>query len=150
MLKRTLALSVFLIAACGKPPTQSAELVPYIQQFNDQYGAYYVNGFNVDIQIVDTLDGNIPAPSPITGTVIGECIDNKVEILRSTWSSLSDTQHRSLVFHELGHCVFKRVHTDKTYPDGCPLSLMTTDLIGDLCVNRHTADLLAELPHHEQ
>lgn len=150
MLRRTLALSVFLLVACGKPPAQSAELLPYIQQFNDQYGAYDINAFRVDIEIVDKLDGNIPAPNPLTGMVIGECINNRVEILRGVWILLTNTQQKSLVFHELGHCVFKRVHTDKQYPDGCPLSIMSTDLIEDTCVAKHTAELLAELPIHEQ
>lgn len=150
MFKKILIPCIFLIAACGKPPIQSAELTPYIQQFNNQYGAYDVDAFNVDIEIIDKLDGNIPAPNPITGMVIGECIYNRVEILKGVWSLLTHTQQKSLVFHELGHCVFKRSHTDDKYPDGCPLSIMSTNLIEDECVTKHAADLLAELPIHKQ
>lgn len=150
MLKRILASSLFLIAACGAPPTQSAELIPYIQQFNDQYGAYYVNGFNIDIQVVEALDNVPPADPKASIVVVGECIGNRVQILRKTWSLLSDIQHKSLVFHELGHCVFKRVHINTEYPDGCPTSIMSTLLMSDRCAISHSEDILAELPHHEQ
>lgn len=147
MLRRNLAIAAILLTSCGKPPVQSAEVVPYLQAFNEQYSGLNVDAFKLDVELVDQLDGVSDESASHTP---GECMpynSHKIELSRSLWDKMSDTMRKSLVFHELGHCVFNRVHLDTKYSDGCPTTLMSTNLIPDGCVAAHHDDLFSELPH---
>jgi len=95
---------------------------------------------------------------------------NEVDINIEWWNSYKTASERlELVFHELGHCILKRGHTekpthkgflawmerlgfkigiftDKGYiHDGCPASFMHPYTISDTCINRHFHYYINEL-----
>jgi hypothetical protein len=47
----------------------------------------------------------------------------KITIDKDLWNSISELSRERLIFHELGHCVLNRVHSNIT-EDGRPISLM--------------------------
>lgn len=141
MLKRNLALTILILSSCGKAPIHSQELVPYIQQFDTQYS---LNTSGIDIEIVDKISVNVEVP--VNQVILGVCLGDHIQIAGKYWPLLSETSKKSVIYHELGHCVFKRIHTTDTYSDGCPTSIMNTSLLSDTCVESHRGQLLTELP----
>lgn len=104
--------------------------------------------------------------------VVGTChySVNEVDISEVWWNrSSTHYEKTALIFHELGHCILKRGHTNKpTYSgfvpwlerigfklgifkelndlsDGCPASLMNTSVVGDRCTVKHFNYYLQEL-----
>lgn len=105
-------------------------------------------------------------------SVVGTCHYgvNEVDISDRYWrSSTSMSQRLELIFHELGHCILKRGHTEtkhngtflawlervafklgiftkkKGLPDGCPASFMHPYVLGERCINKHFDYYMDEL-----
>lgn len=109
------------------------------QKFGQQYG------MNVTMPI---------GFRPQAGMVVGACIEyddsyRDIEIDPDYWASIDADTQCVLVNHELGHCVFNRLHNWDILPDGCPFSIMQYTNFGDPCYALHHADYMAELPHSE-
>jgi len=106
------------------------------------------------------------------GSTIGTChpLAYEVDISRAWWNTtLSQSKRIELVFHELGHCVLRRGHTQKPtgdswlafwerfgfkigmfeekglLPDGCPSSFMHPYELSEECINRHFNYYIDEL-----
>ena len=63
--------------------------------------------------------------------VIGQCAHNDkkpntVIIDKIYWASATELEKEFVVFHELGHCVLNREHTDVADNDGDCVSIMTS------------------------
>jgi hypothetical protein len=127
-----------LLSACGSPKPQDPAFLPYLQAFHRQYSA-------------DILDTEIEFVSMFpTNNELAQCemgFDH-VEVRRDYWEMLSETSRKVLIFHELGHCIFNRIHRNDVYDDNCPKSIMSTYLMSDSCYNAHSQDLLKELPNY--
>lgn len=130
---------LLLLCACGRPPVQDPAFIPYLIAFEDQYRSFGVTIVAIDIQFYPTLAAQ---------NELGECElhQDKIEISQQYWGGLSDLSKQNLIYHELGHCIFNRVHTTTTFADGCPTSIMNSDLLSDGCFIAHKDALLAELP----
>lgn len=130
---------LLLLCACGRAPVQDPAFIPYLIAFEEQYRGFGVTTTTIDIEFYPTLAKQ---------NELGECElhQDKIEISRQYWSNLSDISKQNLIYHELGHCIFNRVHVDTTYLDGCPTSIMNTYLLTDNCFLAHKDALLAELP----
>lgn len=154
-------LLLLLLSACGQPPlptetsaipsplppkpipttkarvAQDATLEPLIIDFQNRYGRD-----TSQIYAYLTFDN----PNFDTGIVEGYC-----DGAQSIWidpyyfNNDSDLLKMALVYHELGHCVLRRPHLDTTYPDGCPISIMSTYLVTQECIVIHKDEMLAEL-----
>ena len=144
---RLLLVLPFILIGCAPQQDIDPGVISGIDPaFNSYYAAFdTVYGTKVSIAI-----GFAALPQPIAG----QCMKygdgwRQIEIDPTYWASVDDDTRMVLVFHELGHCVFNRLHNWDTMSDGCPLSIMQTDNFGDPCYAMHQADYLAELPHSE-
>lgn len=146
-----------------------AQFKPYIQEFinisngkvNESHFKNFTMGFRTYEENSDT---------------IGTChySVNEVDINEKWWvSNFSQLNRMELVFHEFGHCILKRGHTEeptrkgfvawleragfklgifikKGYlSDGCPASLMHPTIVGERCFARHFYYYLNELFAHK-
>lgn len=112
-----------------------------------------------------------------SSTVVGTChyLVNEVDISVDWWNSYKTPSERlELVFHEFGHCILKRDHTQKPISsgfiqwlerlgfklglftekgymyDGCPASFMHPYTVSDRCINKHFAFYIKELFHGDK
>lgn len=70
---------------------------------------------NISIYFVDDL-----------GKAVGQCDGgNNIEIDRKKWSSAGYKERKRIIFHELGHCLLKRLgHTNGIFPNKMTKSIM--------------------------
>jgi hypothetical protein len=119
----------------GSPQYHAPEAVPYILQFEQMY--------NKD---VSTIKVEIEDKGFTNDRTLAYCVSTGSIVIRPfAWNAMSSVSKRSLVFHELGHCVLNRKHNDDLYPDGCPKSIMSTYLVTDFCFNSHANEIDYEL-----
>lgn len=73
--------------------------------------------------------------------VIGYCEQAhsgpKIVINEKWWKAATDTSHELLIFHEAGHCLLQRDHTDGTDSRGDALSVMNWAIISDRMYESH-------------
>ena len=101
----------------------SAELEPYVQRFRDE-----AQKRNIPVS-TDNLIVEFGQPS--LKDACGECIlaagkTPRVVLAKNAlcWQQASTQARECLVFHELGHCLLKRLHVTKQFPNGAFASLM--------------------------
>ena len=123
-------LSLFLMAMGGKQPVPPNTPTPpppasvdsHYTKFKNlaqQYGAIFV---------ADSVTFSFRS---FFGSTVGMCTfsssrRNKVELSTNAWNNGSDTFREMLLFHELGHCLLGRGHTNATHSSGRPESLMNS------------------------
>ena len=97
--------------------------------------------------------------------------DTEIDISKKWWdNNVSYISRQGIIFHELGHCVFKKNHTEEVsnsggffgwweklffklgiykeknkLPDGCPSSIMHPYIIDEICLSNHYLYYLEEL-----
>lgn len=140
------------------------EFKPYIQEF------IYVSQGKIDEW--DFRGFSMGFRDYKGGSVVGTCHPTvyEVDISKSWWdNTTSHLERYELVFHELGHCVLNRGHTQKPtkdgflawlerlgftlgifqekgrLPDGCPASFMHPYTLGEKCISKHFNYYLEEL-----
>lgn len=70
--------------------------------------------------------------------VVGICnyLTNTITISKAFWDISSPIRRKSLILHELGHCVLFRGHTDGLLGGSdCPKSLMHREVVGEFCLS---------------
>lgn len=65
--------------------------------------------------------------------------DPEVVVSESLWPELGDMARKVVVYHELGHCVLHRAHTESRDAVGLPVSLMYPSLVPPI-VFKHRQD----------
>lgn len=103
------------------PKSSNAELLTYVEKFERLYGI----NVTVPVNFKDIEHGRA-----------GVCYlwssgYAEIEIDPDFWQTFTEEQREQLVFHELGHCVFKRQH-DNTTTDNCPTSVMRSYMFNTL------------------
>ncbi len=146
MIKKLSSIILIMLTSCGaanSPVPQDLLVIPYIQQFFNYYGQ---DTSQIEIDLVDKFTNTI------TNGQVGLCTTgisvkyNTIQLSRSYWNQASDISKKILLFHELGHCLFNRIHKIDLYPDNCPRSIMFPDVLQESCFLLHQTDLLKELP----
>lgn len=106
------------------PVTETGDLQALVQNFEQTYNVS-VN-YSVGFETASYMNGGNSSV-----TVIGVCeiYSNgyqRVLINQDWWATSSATADakKVLVFHELGHCQFRRAHDTRTYAGGRPYSIM--------------------------
>lgn len=106
-MRYSIFLIAILIAACAPKPfkgnTPSDEIAPYVDAFFEAWGQ--------------------PSPEVAYNMIplenkAAECVwnDRGVRIINidpDAWEAFCPYQQKALVWHELGHCVLNRAHTDE-------------------------------------
>jgi hypothetical protein len=113
-MKNLIILSTILLTfiSCGKKshtplgnPTPNPTLTD-LQEFVDRFEDEFNVVVNMPVSFSDTKSA-------------GVCYyGSHVEINESYWYGISDLQKEQLIFHELGHCVFNRRHTNNVNKEG--------------------------------
>jgi hypothetical protein len=94
----------------------------------------FFNDFKIDAKKYNTFlhlaQLTISFVPSLQGTIAAQCFprSNTIEVAADVWQTLSTSQKKSLIYHELGHCVLLRDHVE----DGilfsdvsiCPVSIM--------------------------
>lgn len=146
---RYLIALILMLSSCGSGPTDVAgnpilrtnPEVPAPRVAQDYRAAPYLAEFESTYPVYTTA--NVPVifepASAFALNVVGYCFSSgRITINQDRWDSFSAERQRNLIWHELGHCLLRRAHSDETYADGCPKSIMHTHLIEDGCVAAHS------------
>lgn len=120
-----------------------AEFTPYMDTFKTEAMNRYVVIF---IPYLIMIFGDT---SHLGSDVVGYCAmmrtTPRIVIQREFWDQATPQEKENLIFHELGHCVLDRDHTQTFLPDGRPESLMYDYLLDSGMYQLHRAYYLDEL-----
>ena len=146
------------------------EFTPYIQEFiyasQGKVSKRKFDGFTMGFRDYDEDVSTVGTCHPAAF---------EVDISREWWAdNVSQSKRIELVFHELGHCVLRRGHTQKPtgsswmafwerigfkigmfeekglLPDKCPASFMHPYTFSEECINRHFNYYIEELFKRER
>lgn len=164
----------FLVANCATARSNSSTY-PYMEeQFHE-----YVDDFVKDSKGSVTqrqLYMTSMEFDDLEGSIAGMCIPNplgsQIYVDVDWWNSHTDRLDREqLIYHELGHCVLLRMHTEPSkdggfygwlerlvyrvgikedptlLPDRCPISYMDPYTLDSSCINSHRDYYIEEMFH---
>lgn len=105
----------------------SSELAPYFITFQEEANRY---GLEVDFE-ASHVTGQLQEIN--SGNVAGSCTTNghdlrDIVIDQSFWNEASHLLKEMVVFHELGHCILGRGHTESQFANGICHSIMRSGL----------------------
>ena len=69
----------------------------------------------------------------------------EIQIDKGYWDSATDSQRKTLLLHEIGHCDHGLKHIEGTREDSCPYSVMQMVTFGDPCFDVHYYDYVEEI-----
>lgn len=101
------------------------ELSQYFESFKEEAAMFDIDVNYADLRIDGYLQ-NIPERG-----VAGQCQRfegglSAVIVEPAFWNSIDGLEREFLVYHELGHCVLGREHTNEAAPNGVCRSIMTS------------------------
>lgn len=101
------------------------ELSQYFESFREEAAKYDIDVDYTELRIDGYLQ-NITERG-----VAGQCQRfegglSAVIVEPSYWNTIDGLEREFLVYHELGHCVLGREHTDEAAPNGVCTSIMTS------------------------
>lgn len=104
-----------------------SELLPYFVSFQN---AAKKHGLNIDYDAAN-VTAEIQAIND--GNVAGTCSTNghnlrHIVIDQSFWNRASNLLREMVIYHELGHCVLGRGHTEGSFQNGICRSIMRSGL----------------------
>jgi len=135
MIKKVFFFLIFVFYSCNEKDSDSlqldnSEFNTYIQRFVGEANQRELKGIdgetfnkaisNLEIEFrkeVDSVCGRAISSNPN---------DPKVLIAESCWRNRSDTDKEILIFHELGHAILRRSHTDLKLPNGDYRTIMNS------------------------
>ena len=106
------SLAGLLLLGCGRgvmPPSREAGV---FAKYRDAF-VTYAGKYGVDSMGADTFP--IEFGTPTEDSAVAECrVDlvhgKRIVVRESSWKGYSEDSKQSLLLHELGHCVLRRVH----------------------------------------
>lgn len=143
---RYVALFLFVIGlfGCGKEAKLDVDPVfyPYLMKFKmfaDQYGK------NVPIKELTVKFSDL-GPR-YCGMCTHSTTNNPklIEIDHMCWDDEDDLTREELMFHEFGHCLMDKGHNDNLRPDGTPVSIMYSYIIGSSLYSKYYKEYINEL-----
>jgi hypothetical protein len=108
---------LLLLSSCNTSPglgnNIQSDFIPYVNQFEADSMA--TKGYPTPFA---GLTIRFAYPGELTGEIDGQCQYSSwtIAIQSSYWSQMDAIQRKTLIYHELGHCVLGRVHTSATFP----------------------------------
>ncbi len=124
-----IGISFLTLSACEKEAVVvfvvEAPLQVYFDRFIDEAA---LRGLDVEYPTsqVDAHIGNITEPNVIGQCSRSESSQHAITIDQRYWRSANDLQREYLIFHELGHCVLGRDHTDDADTNDNCISIMSS------------------------
>lgn len=130
--------------SCSILAPKEEVLNPYIKRFSKDIA--------VDIMELDSVYVSFKSTGGNFGmseNTVGICFyaSNVVYIDPTYWyeKTTTELQKVALIHHELGHCFCELGHDNKMRRDGCPSSLMASNVTSDVCIKRHWFDYIKKL-----
>lgn len=124
------SLVLLLLAGCGH--------VKYNGYTNPAFNEY-VKEFEITYNL-DLTDYPIDF-AELKPNTIGQCSYPDIKISKKQWDKLSNRKRKVVIFHELGHCIFKREHNKALIVDSVgqlvPESIMYPALKDELAYDRN-------------
>jgi hypothetical protein len=130
-------------SGCGKAPAVDAgEYSSYVDRFVEESRR---SGQPVEVQDLKVVSSDAidPSENAVCDLVAGRTPTVSVNAAR--WAGLTELERESVLFHELGHCVLKRVHDRTRGTDGEPQSLMYPVRVDSDVYRVHRDEYLREL-----
>ena len=140
-------LFVIIISSCQQDLTDQedsqisgvdidSELAPYFIIFQEEASNH---GLNIDYESSNVSAEIIQIDE---GSVAGTCSTNghdlrHITIDQSFWNRASPLLREMVIFHELGHCILGRGHSEDQFDNGICRSIMRSGL-GD-CIDAYSA-----------
>ena len=140
-------LFVIIISSCQQDLTDQedsqisgvdidSELAPYFIIFQEEASNH---GLNIDYESSNVSAEIIQIDE---GSVAGTCSTNghdlrHITIDQSFWDRASPLLREMVIFHELGHCILGRGHSEDQFDNGICRSIMRSGL-GD-CIDAYSA-----------
>ena len=141
-----------LVSACGAPsvkrdsngnPIRDPRVEAIVKEFEADYNldiAY------LPISLVNKLDTENPRTVGLCYNNVASPRDSYIEIRRSYWEDeANEYDKKTLIYHELGHCVFDRRHKEDKDANGCPVSYMYPSVVSAFCIAINPAHYINEL-----
>jgi len=167
--KMKLLLFLLLLSSCSSFGKKHKDIDPefkrYVQKFID-LSSGKVKKEDLEGLTIGFVDNDW------SGTV-GTCypiFPNEIDVNRDWWfETTSELKRTELIFHELGHCILHRSHTEPTMSggiigsierflfkigvyeqkgyldDGCPASIMNNYILSEKCFYKHYTYYIDEL-----
>lgn len=138
-----LAIVLLLLSACGKSQYHDPAFSTYVSQFEQDYSedtsSVYLHFVDKESDFEEAIPG-----------IVGECTNNnEIKILRPFFEASGEGRRHMLIFHELGHCILNRKHTDPTAmahdKSQCPSSIMAPSLPNEECWIEENTSYIEEL-----
>lgn len=140
-----IATVALVLSGCGTRMTVDPSLRPTVNQFlqDSQAHGVYVDASHLraylDPGLVYAASGKLET--------VGLCdmASGVVTISPDYWGIADQAQRENLVYHELGHCLLNRLHTQALGDDGLPSSIMYPDLLDPTDYQTRRTALVDEL-----
>lgn len=116
-----------------------AEFVDLFNRDHRIHKKSYIDLDSLNISVVKKLPGNSP-------NAIGACNNSTGDIylLDSYWRNATYSQRKSLIYHEMGHCILKRNHLSRKI-NGIAVSMMYPNSEFDHFYPRYREEYVKEL-----
>ena len=139
-------ITLLMVSSCKEPDINiliDEELKPYIEKFIEEANERGVQLYLEDLeaQVVDEINIDVDNTYCGYGWYSFEGTKRmRIEIKNSDgcWQNRTTIERENLVFHELGHAYLSRQHSNKTFPNGSPKSMMCASDSANPCNNFHT------------
>ncbi len=151
MKKLIIVMILLLSLSCGGMETQEkqecseGDLCPYITMFKENIKDY--DDKEITFIYTDTLFDR----DNWYGWCRGDFNPKRVYINTIHLPSLNEVQRLFLIYHELGHCILHKDHNMDLKADGCPASIMNTNILDSgNCLYNHFIDYSEELKENDK
>lgn len=146
-----LAIGILALVAssCGQasqsspqPVLQLGSFAPYVAKFEADSVA---QGHPVQVTNLIVQFGAMDFSAERGDCTISGDLTPVITLDETYWNSTDEPGREALIFHELGHCVLRRVHMNSLNQDGIPLSDMNAYTLDSVTYQHFRSQYLAEL-----
>lgn len=139
-----------LATSCGQntqasppqPVLQLGSFAPYVAKFEADSIA---QGAPVKVDNLIVQFGVMDFSAERGDCTISGDLTPVITLDQEYWNSTDEPGREALIYHELGHCILRRVHRNTLNGDGIPISDMNKYTIDSVTYQQFRAQFVAEL-----
>jgi hypothetical protein len=136
-MQRYLVLMLAL-SGCSNTLQIDSEMQPYVDRFEIETGTHITD--------LKTSFGPTERPEEVAYCFLRDYETPEIVFDRAYWNSFTDLQREQVMFHELGHCIFKRLHRDDKRPNSrAPASVMYHKMFDESAYELYHSEYIQEL-----
>ena len=133
-------LILFVLTSCSLFKLRQSDpiLMEYVRHFEEQF-QMTLHGVSINFDNLTSYDGNDNL------NTIGICTPTgNMYIDKKFFENASERERLSVIYHEIGHCIFYWEHDDRMMNDYCPASIMTPVIPINYCLDFHWENYIEE------